>query len=74
MTSVEKRQGTEQRESATGTAAAPRWEALSCVLSWSRKAEAIMPGKKKKGNLTQTSGAKFLLLKDPVIFFITSQV
>lgn len=72
MTSVEKRQGTEQRESATGTAAAPWWEALSCVLSWSRKAEAIMS--EKKGNLTQTSGAKFLLFKDPVIFFITSQV
>lgn len=48
MTSVEKRQGTEQRESATGTAAAPWWEALSCVLSWSRKAEAIMPEKKKR--------------------------
>lgn len=60
MKSVEKRQETEQRDSATGPAAAPWWEALSCVLSWSRKAEAIMP-EKKKGNLIQTSGANFLL-------------
>lgn len=59
MKSVEKRQETEQRESATGTAADPWREALSRVLSWSRKAEAIMT--EKKGNLIQTLGAKFLL-------------
>lgn len=48
MKSVEKRQETEQRESATGTAADPWREALSRVLSWSRKAEAIMTEKKRQ--------------------------